>query len=255
MTVKKRLSEDSREKALEQLMDCTASEELWNKLDSYQREYARKIEKHAVIFVDAPAGTGKTTVAVLVGLEMLRQGKVARIQYVRFVDGRSQKLGFLPGEQEDKERNLMLPFYEAMSECGIQPEAVDKLIEMGMVETSTDINLRGRNFKRTYLIIDEAQNAQNISDLQLVLTRLHDHSGKAIIIGHSGQEDGKVQKYTEHQLNAFQIYQYHMTKKQWATIAELKNNYRGVISQWADKVLDSLQELERERNFPYPADV
>lgn len=240
---KKRLTEDAKGKALAQVMDRSASDELWKRMDEHQRAYAESIQKFSVVFVDAPAGTGKTTIAVREGLEMLRDGKVDRIRYIRFVDGRSLKLGYLPGEQEDKERNLMLPLYEAMEECGVQPEAVDKLIELGIIEATTDTGLRGRNFRRTYLIIDEAQNAQTLADLQLVLTRLHDHGGKAVVIGHSGQEDGRIQKYTPLQLNAFQVYAYHMTKKPWATSVELLKNYRGQISQWADKVFDSLEEL------------
>lgn len=241
----RKLSEDAREKAYAQIMDRRATDLLWKRMDEHQRAYAESIQKYAVVFVDAPAGTGKTTVAVREGLEMLREGKVDRIRYIRFVDGRSLKLGYLPGEQEDKEYNLMLPFYEAMEECGVQPEAVDKLMEMGIIEATTDTGLRGRNFRRTYLIIDEAQNAQHISDLQLVLTRLHDHGSKAVVIGHSGQEDGRIQKYTPFQWNAFQVYQYHMTKKPWATTVELLKNYRGQISQWADKVLETLEELAK----------
>lgn len=229
--------------ALEQIADRSTTDKLYGKLDTYQLDMDRKIEDYSVVFVDAEAGTGKTTVAVRKGLELLRQGKVDKIHYVRFPDRRSLKLGFLAGNYE-KEAGYMHPFYEAVAECGIQKEAVDTLIERGIIETSTDIHLRGRNMQGVFLIIDEAQNAQDLSDLKLVLTRLHDHRGKGVVIGHSKQTDSRVELYTKHRLNAFQVNAFHMTRKPWATRAHLLINYRGEISKWADRVEESLAMLE-----------
>jgi len=246
---KRHMEEKVETLALEQIADRTETDKLYNKFDPYQREMDRKIEEYSVVFVDAEAGTGKTTVAVRKALEMLRQGKVNKIHYVRFPDKRGQKLGFLPGEKEDKEAVYMYPFYDAMAECGIQEAAVDKLIEKGIIELSTDINLRGRNLKGVFLIVDEAQNAEELGDLKLVLTRLHDHRGKGVVIGHSKQVDGRVRLYTKHRLTSFQIYRYHMTKKPWATTAHLMMNYRGEISKWADRVEESLPEIELMDDF------
>lgn len=229
--------------ALEQLADRTSTDKLYARFDPLQKDMDTKIADHSVVFVDAEAGTGKTTIAVRKGLELLKQGKVDRIHYVRFPDKRSLKLGFLAGNDE-KEAGYMHPFHEAMAECGLQKEAVEKLMERGIFETSTDIHLRGRNMKGVYLIIDEAQNAADLTDLKLVLTRVHDHRGKAVVIGHSKQTDSRVELYTKHRLNAFQVNAFHFSRKPWAARAHLTTNYRGEISKWADRVEESLVLLE-----------
>lgn len=229
--------------ALEQLASSIATDAMWLKLDSYQKDMDAKIDKYSVVFVDAEAGTGKTTVAVRKGLELLRQHKVDKIHYVRFPDKRSQSLGFLAGNAE-KEEGFMYPFYEALAECGLQKEAIPLLISREVIETSTDIHLRGRNLKNVFLIIDEAQNARDLSDLKLTLSRLHDHRGKGVIIGHSKQVDGRVELYTKHKLTAFQVNAFHFSRKPWAARAHLVNNYRGEISKWADRVEESLALLE-----------
>lgn len=235
---------DSAEKnTLDQLFNASATEELWDKLDEYQRLYASEVDKRNVVFVDAAAGTGKTTVAVMKALDMLRKGKISSIVYARLPDKRSGKLGFLPGELADKTAGFMAPFYDALSECGIQPEAERMLKEKGFIETTTDVFMRGRNLKGVFLIIDEAQNAADITDLQLLLTRPDDNT-KICVIGHSEQIDGNVKLYGKDKLNAFQVYAYHMTKKSWATSVKLVTNYRGKVSQWADKVWESVKELE-----------
>lgn len=246
MTKRKRLSQDygKERDVFAELYNLDATQALWDKLDSYQRVYASAMDKYEVVFTDAVAGTGKTTIAVLKALDYLRRGKVKRIAYVRFPDSRSLRMGFLTGDKEEKESGYMVPFYDAMIECGVQPSAVDLLRTKEVIELTTDIHMRGRNLKDTFLIIDEAQNSQGIEDLQLVLTRIHDDGGRAVVIGHSKQVDGKIQRYGKQKLNAFQVYQYHFTKKSWAAKCELPNNYRGKISQWADKVWESVKELE-----------
>lgn len=215
----------------------------FQKLDQYQKYYLENIYSKSVVFVDAKAGTGKTTIAVLAGLELLRQGKVSRVVYVRFPDKRYAKLGFLTGCKEEKEEILMNPFYEAAAECGMQPEAVNRLAEKGFIEATTDIGMRGRNLKTSFVIIDEAQNG-TIDDLKLLLTRIHDRDCKATVIGHSGQCDNPPKLYAG-KYNAFQVYQIHMTKKPWAVKCDLPNNYRGEISQHADNVDETIKELEQ----------
>jgi phosphate starvation-inducible PhoH-like protein/PhoH-like ATPase len=99
--------------------------------------------------------------------------------------------------------------------------------------------MRGRNIKNSFLCIDEAQ-CGTIDDLQLILTRVHDTS-KAVVIGHSGQLDTKVQAYGG--LIPFEVYQKHMSKKSFVDICELKVNYRGKVSQWSDEIQQTIKEL------------
>lgn len=235
----------AEESTMAQLADRTETDKLWNRMDSDQRDYDSKMESHSVVFVDAEAGTGKTTYAVRKALEMLRENKVNKIQYVRFPDRRAGKLGFLPGDLKDgKEAGFMVPFEQALYECGINQYALQKLVEKGKIEMTTDLFLRGTNLKGVFLIIDEAQNASELEDLKLVLTRLHDHKGRGVVIGHTRQTDNKVTLYTKHKLTAFQVTAFHFLRKSWAARGYLRTNYRGEISKWADRVEDSLVMLE-----------
>ena len=112
-----------------------------------------------------------------------------------------------------------------------------------LIELTTDIGMRGRNLKNTFVIIDESQSG-TIKDLQLVLTRLHD-SSKCVLIGHSGQMDSDIplilRGNTER--TPFEIYIEHLTKKPWAVKCELPINYRGKISKWADEIQKTIQEV------------
>lgn len=226
---------------ISQLMDTKQVDRLYKKLDAHQIEYYDSIFNNKVTMVDAPAGTGKTTIAVMVGKELLAHGKVAQIVYIRFPDKRAQKQGFLPGDMNEKNSVYMQPFFDASSEVGLQPDAVFKLIDKGLITLSTDICMRGVNLKNTFLIIDEAQNGE-IEDLRLMLTRLHDHSGHCVVIGHSGQVDNNVRRFGQQKFIPFEIYQLHMAKKAWTQICRLPNNYRGEISKWADNIQETINE-------------
>lgn len=197
--------------------------------DSFQKRYLNQIASNSVVFVDAPSGTGKTTLAVYSALNHLSKGKVSKILYLRFPDDRSLRLGFLPGTAEEKAQKLFYPLWDALTECNISPAEVRELQQQDQLQATTDLFLRGTNLKSTFVIVDEAQNARSLDDLHLVLTRLHDTS-KAVILGHSRQHDNRSPSTT------FTAYMNHMAKKPWCSIAQLKNNYRGEISQWADAI-------------------
>lgn len=241
-------SEELEERrAYNQLMNRKHTDKLYRKLDHYQNEYYHAIEDHKIVFVDEKAGTGKTTVAVMSALEHLRDGKVDKIVYVRFPSKRGESLGFTPGDLKGpggKESKYMKPFYEAMAKCGLQGEAVADLIADEVIVVTTDIDMRGTNIENSFVIIDEAQNAVDKEQLKLVLTRIHDRRCPTVVIGDSNQTDSKVAKYTRLKYNSFEIYQIHMTKKNWAVKCELKINYRGAVSQWADEVEQTIKELD-----------
>jgi phosphate starvation-inducible protein PhoH len=213
--------------------------------DEYQTKYMKTIETTPVTFTDAPSGTGKTTLAVNQGFEALRRGRSQRIVYIRFTDDRYLKQGFLPGTIEEKEANLFFPFFDALVELGVTEQAYKLLRQQEQILLTTDSAMRGRNLKYDFVIIDEAQNARSVDDLQLLLTRIHDEGGKAVVIGHSGQQDNKkgIELTPKLKLTPFQAYMYHMTKQPFAKKCELLHNYRGKISQWADKIQESLAEL------------
>ena len=214
------------------LKDSQERDKLYSKLDEHQKNYYNCIIDKSVTCVNEKSGTGKTSVATLAALNLLGENKVNKIVYLRFPDERSLRLGFLPGELEDKQSYYMYPFYEACIECGLQPEFVDSLVAEGLIELTTDLGMRGRNLKNVFLIIDESQNG-SLQDLKLVLTRLHDDS-KCVLIGHTGQIDSDMQLYNGK--TAFELYIEHLCKKPWAIQCELPINYRGKISKWCDEL-------------------
>lgn len=213
-------------------------------LDEYQKKYVKAIQTHMFTGVDAESGTGKTTLAVWQGFEALRKGLSEKIVYLRFVDERYLKNGFLPGDLEEKERLLFYPFFDALEELGIPYQRFKRLKDQGIIELKTDTTERGRNRKGTFLIVDESQNAKAFADLQLVFTRLHDAGGKSVMIGHSGQLDNRNPERTPKQrLLPFQAYMIHMTKKHFGKQVFLVNNYRGEFSRWADRIQETVNEL------------
>jgi phosphate starvation-inducible PhoH-like protein/PhoH-like ATPase len=220
--------------------------EWWNRADKHQTAMIAAIEYYKVTMVDARAGTGKTTIAVKMALDALKAGSVDTIRYVRFVDQRTQKLGFLPGDPSTKEYGFMHPFFEALEECGLQTEAIVSLMAHKVLETSTDIHMRGRNMKRTFLIVDECQNG-DIEDMRVVFTRWHDKVGRMVVIGHSGQVDRRLPRFGREKLIPFQVYQRHMDKKPWTKLVTLTKDYRGEVSQWADEIDHTIKELEESK--------
>ena len=228
--------------AIAHLNNSKEADKLYKKLDQYQLDYYNNLvgKSYSVIVCDEKAGTGKTTIAVLAGLELYRNGKVNCVIYIRFPDNRAGKLGFLTGDQNEKEMIYTTPFYDACCSCGLTFDDVDALRDCRTLIATTDIGLRGVNFENAFVIIDEAQNG-DIPSLRTVLTRVHD-SCKVALIGHSRQMDNileKVGKYIP-----FELFQIHMTKKCWSISNSLPINYRGKISKWADEIDETIKEYK-----------
>lgn len=242
----KRPSREREEENIGAKLLITSSKErdrFYQKLDPYQKEYYNSIDQYSVIMVDQPAGTGKTTIAFLKGLQMLSEGKVAHLIYFRFPDKRYGKLGFLTGNKEEKEAPLMIPLYQACAECGLQPETIKFLMQEESIIATSDIGMRGVNLQDSFVIIDETQNGE-IADIQLILTRIHDRNCKCLMIGHSGQTDNNVKRFGTDKLIPFQVYIKHMLKKPWSINCVLPINYRGEISKHADNIQETINELE-----------
>lgn len=209
---------------------CT--DDLYRKLDSCQKALYESILDNKVTCCNARAGTGKTTIAVLAGFDMLKSGQIQKIIYIRFPDQLVQSLGHFPGDLAEKESYYMGPFIDACAELGIDKTRLEReYFSCEEIVVCTNITLRGTNMKNSLVILDEAQNA-TFNDLKLVLTRLHD-SCHCIIMGHSEQCDNKKAAAQK----AFEAYINHMCQKQWAKRIDLKTNYRGSISTWADKLM------------------
>lgn len=239
--------DEEYERALAQLMDESSTERMIRRMDPDQRTFFEQMTRFVGPikqgYVDEPAGTGKTQVAFIAAVTLLRTRKISKIIYIRFPSKRGGKLGYLPGNLGEKEEVYFDPAFEALAKCGMQPEAVRALLRKDVFDFRTDARLRGTNLEDAFVIVDEAQNAMDIPEMELVLGRFHD-SIRAAIVGDSRQCDSNVARYGRDRLNAFQVYQIHMTKEKWAERFRLTTNYRGVMAKYAAAVDVTLKELE-----------
>lgn len=195
------------------------------------------------VFCNSPAGTGKTTLAVLAGAYELEKGTYDKMIYIRnSVAVRDQ--GFLPGDINEKSSPYMQPFAEALNY--VEPFLFEKWSnpEFGepKVYTSTSSYLRGVTFDNAFLIIDESQNF-DLHELQTILTRATDNC-KVVVIGSTLQVDNtKLKRYCG--LTPFEVYMKHFEGFK-VTYHKLETNYRGEFSLLADKVNDTVERLENK---------
>lgn len=121
-------------------------------------------------FAIGPAGTGKTLITVMAAVRELQEGNVDGIVILRPAVEAGEKLGFLPGDEQKKLDPYLRPIYDALAEV-LGFEETNKLMESGIIEVSALAFLRGRTFKRRFVILDEAQNT-TVSQMKMFITRL-----------------------------------------------------------------------------------
>ena len=139
-----------------------------------------------LVFGVGPAGTGKTFLAVAQAAALLASHEVERIVIARPAVEAGEKLGFLPGDLEDKVDPYMLPIFDALRDC-LGQEKVDKRRAEGRIEVAPLAFMRGRTLSNAFVIIDEAQNA-TVNQMKMVLTRLGD-GGRMAVTGDPSQVD------------------------------------------------------------------
>ncbi len=183
--LKNKNSVDTSSKALN-LID-TWKKTIYPKSDG-QKKYIQAVNEYDVIFGIGPAGTGKSYLAVAKAVEFLKKGNVDKIILSRPAVEAGENLGFLPGDMKDKVDPYLRPIYDALYEM-IPFELVEKKIQEGIIEIAPVAFMRGRTFKNSFIIIDEAQNTSSIQ-MKMILTRLG-HGSKMIINGDLTQIDIK----------------------------------------------------------------
>jgi phosphate starvation-inducible PhoH-like protein len=151
-----------------------------------QKKYLDAIRKHDITFGVGPAGTGKTYLAVAMGLAALREGKVARIILTRPAVEAGEALGFLPGDLYEKITPYLRPLHDALHDM-LPAEEIQKHIERGTIEIAPLAYMRGRTLNNAFIILDEAQNS-TAEQMLMFLTRLG-HGSKAVITGDETQID------------------------------------------------------------------
>ena len=132
------------------------------------------------------AGTGKTFLAVAVGLTMLLEKKIERIILSRPAVEAGERLGFLPGDMREKVDPYLRPLYDSLYDL-LDFEKIQKKIEIGDIEIAPLAFMRGRTLKNSFAILDEAQNATD-TQIKMFLTRIGENS-KIVINGDPSQID------------------------------------------------------------------
>jgi phosphate starvation-inducible PhoH-like protein len=136
----------------------------------HQRQYIRNILTHDINFGIGPAGTGKTYLAVACAVEALENSRVQRILLVRPVVEAGERLGFLPGDLEQKIDPYLRPLYDALHEM-LGFEKVARLLEKNIIELAPLAYMRGRTLNESFVILDEAQNT-TAEQMKMFLTRI-----------------------------------------------------------------------------------
>jgi phosphate starvation-inducible protein PhoH and related proteins len=151
-----------------------------------QRRYLDAIEQHDIVFGIGPAGTGKTYLAMAQAVSFLVAKKVSRIILARPAVEAGEKLGFLPGDLQEKVNPYLRPLYDALYDM-LDVERVARYIERGTIEIAPIAFMRGRTLNDSFVILDEAQNTTS-EQMKMFLTRLG-FGAKAVITGDVTQID------------------------------------------------------------------
>ena len=158
-----------------------------------QKKYVRALKEKQIIISSGPAGTGKTFLAVAVGLTMLLEKKIERIILSRPAVEAGERLGFLPGDMRDKVDPYLRPLYDSLYDL-LDFEKIQKKIEIGDIEIAPLAFMRGRTLKNSFAILDEAQNATD-TQIKMFLTRIGENS-KIVINGDPSQVDLPNKSYS-----------------------------------------------------------
>lgn len=156
-----------------------------------QRKYIQTIQDRDVVFGIGVAGTGKTYLAVAMAVQALMQKQVNRIVLARPAVEAGEKLGFLPGDLQEKVDPYLRPLYDALFDL-IDYERVTRLLEKRVIEVAPLAFMRGRTLSDAFIILDEAQNTTS-EQMKMFLTRIG-FGSKAVITGDVTQVDLPVGK-------------------------------------------------------------
>ena len=151
-----------------------------------QKHYVDLIRKKMIVFGIGPAGTGKTYLAMAMGIQAFKNDEVSRIILTRPAIEAGEKLGFLPGDLQSKVDPYLRPLYDALYQI-MGPESFQKNMEKGLIEVAPLAYMRGRTLDNAFIILDEAQNTTP-AQMKMFLTRIG-FGSKVIITGDLTQKD------------------------------------------------------------------
>lgn len=161
--------------------------------NSNQERYMRLLEAESpsVVVATGPAGTGKTMMAVHVGVRKLQSGKVAKLIITRPAVCTDEEIGFLPGDLESKMHPYVLPVLDVIHQY-YSPNDVTKMMAKGVIEICPFAFMRGRTFEHAWIVADECQNCTK-SQVMMLLTRIGNGS-KMVLTGDPAQHDRGFEK-------------------------------------------------------------
>jgi phosphate starvation-inducible PhoH-like protein len=151
-----------------------------------QHKYIQAIASHDLVFGIGPAGTGKTYLAVVMAVKALKNKSVSRIILVRPAVEAGEKLGFLPGDLQEKINPYLRPLYDGLYDV-LGLETAGKYMERGIIEVAPLAYMRGRTLDDSFIILDEAQNTTP-EQMKMLVTRIG-FGSKAVITGDITQVD------------------------------------------------------------------
>jgi phosphate starvation-inducible protein PhoH and related proteins len=151
-----------------------------------QKAYVKALFDHELAFGIGPAGTGKTYLAVAVGVSMFLGGHVDKIILSRPAVEAGERLGFLPGDMKEKVDPYMQPLYDALNDF-LPAKQVQKMLEEKVIEIAPLAFMRGRTLSKAFVVLDEAQNATTMQ-MKMFLTRLGEGS-RMVVTGDRTQVD------------------------------------------------------------------
>jgi phosphate starvation-inducible protein PhoH and related proteins len=151
-----------------------------------QRKYLEAIDQQDIVFGIGPAGTGKTYLAMAQAVSFLIAKRVSRIILARPAVEAGEKLGFLPGDLQEKINPYLRPLYDALYDM-LEVERVERFLEHGTIEIAPLAFMRGRTLNDAFVILDEAQNTTS-EQMKMFLTRLG-FGSKAVVTGDVTQID------------------------------------------------------------------
>ncbi|ETX14777.1 phosphate starvation protein PhoH [Roseivivax halodurans JCM 10272] len=151
-----------------------------------QKDYVRALYENELAFGIGPAGTGKTYLAVAVGVNMFLQGHVDKIILSRPAVEAGERLGFLPGDMKEKVDPYMQPLYDALNDF-LPGKQLARMMEEKTVEIAPLAFMRGRTLSHAFVVLDEAQNATSMQ-MKMFLTRLGEGS-RMVVTGDRSQVD------------------------------------------------------------------
>jgi phosphate starvation-inducible PhoH-like protein len=185
LSVKKNIEiEDSNVKTFKQLIKTPKKSVIAR--SEKQSDYIKALKENDIVMSLGPAGTGKSFLAVSVGITLLIEKKIDRVILSRPAVEAGEKLGFLPGDMKEKVDPYLRPLYDALYEL-FGADKIDKKIETGEIEIAPLAFMRGRTLKNCFAILDEAQNATE-TQIKMFLTRIGENS-KLVVNGDPSQID------------------------------------------------------------------